>query len=81
VTLPIALRYSTWRVTLALLVFGLYLNFAVIVGNTALFRYAIYAIPIDMMCGYIGVVATVSTLRDRYLKRSAVATSDRNLPP
>jgi hypothetical protein len=80
-TLPIALRYHTWRVTLALLIFGLYLNFAVIVGNTALFRYAIYAIPIDMMCGYIGVVATVSTLRDRYLKRSAVATSDRNLPP
>jgi len=75
VTLPIALRYHTWRVTLALLIFGLYLNFAVIVGNTALFRYAIYAIPIDMMCGYIGIVATVSNLRDRYLKRSAVATS------
>jgi hypothetical protein len=75
VTLPIALRSATWRATLALLVFGLYLNFAVIVGNTALFRYAIYAIPIDMMCGYIGVVATVSTLRDRYLKKSVVATS------
>jgi hypothetical protein len=75
VTLPVALRYSTWRVTLALLIFGLYVNFAVIVGNTSLFRYAIYAIPIDMMCGYIGVVATVSTLRDRYLKKSAVATS------
>jgi hypothetical protein len=51
------------------------LNFAVIVGNTSLFRYAIYAIPIDMMCGYIGVVATASTLRDRYLKKSAVAAS------
>jgi hypothetical protein len=75
VTIPIALRYATWRVTLALLIFGLYLNFAVIVGNTALFRYAIYAIPIDMLCGYIGVVATVSILRDRYLKKSAVATS------
>jgi hypothetical protein len=75
VTLPITLRYPTWRVTLALLIFGLYLNFAVIVGNTSLFRYAIYAIPIDMMCGYIGVVATVSTLRDRYLKKSVVATS------
>jgi hypothetical protein len=75
VTLPIALRYSTWRVTLALLIFGLYLNFAVIAGNTALFRYAIYAIPIDMMCAYIGVVATVSNLRTRYLKKSAVATS------
>jgi hypothetical protein len=74
-TLPIAFRYSTWRVTFALLTFGLYLNFAVIVGNTSLFRYAIYAIPIDMVCGYIGVVATVSTLRDRYLKKSAVATS------
>jgi hypothetical protein len=75
VTLPIALRSSTWRVTLALLIFALYLNFAVVVGNTALFRYAIYAIPIDMMCAYIGIVATVSILRDRYLKKSAVATS------
>jgi hypothetical protein len=75
VTLPAALRYPTWRVSLALLTFGLYLNFAVIVGNTALFRYAIYAIPIDMMCGYIGFVATVSNLRARYLKKTAVATS------
>jgi hypothetical protein len=75
ITLPIALRSPTWRVTLALLIFAAYLNFAVIVGNTALFRYAIYAIPIEMMCGYIGIVATVSALRDRYLKNSAVATS------
>jgi hypothetical protein len=75
ITLPIALRYTTWRVTLALLIFGFYLNFAVIVGNTALFRYAIYAIPVDMICGYVGIVAAVSALRDRYLKKSAVATS------
>jgi hypothetical protein len=75
ITLPITLRYHLWRVTLALLIFGLYLNFAVIAGNTALFRYAIYAIPIHMLCGYIGIVASVSVLRDRYLKKSGVAIS------
>lgn len=70
ITLPAALRYPTWRVTLALLIFGLYLNFAVIVGNTAWFRYAIYAIPVDLMCGYVGTVALVSALRDRLFKKS-----------
>jgi hypothetical protein len=69
ITLPVALRYPTWRVTIALLIFGLYLNFAVIVGNTAWFRYAIYAIPVDLMCGYVGTVALVSALRDRFLKK------------
>jgi hypothetical protein len=66
ITLPIAIRYSTWRVTIALLVFGLYLNFAVAVGNHALFRYAIYAIPANLLCAYIGGVALAAMLRNRY---------------
>jgi len=72
ITLPIALRYPTWRVTIALLVFGLYLNFAVVVGNSPLFRYAIYAIPVNLLCGYAGAVAVVSALRGRYVKKSVI---------
>jgi hypothetical protein len=72
ITLPIALRYPTWRVTIALLVFGLYLNFAVIVGGLPQFRYAIYAVPANLLCAYIGTVALVSARRDRWLKRSFI---------
>jgi hypothetical protein len=72
VTLPIALRYPTWRVAIALLIFGLYLNFAVAAGNHPLFRYAIYAIPATLLCAYIGVVASASALRDLYARRSAI---------
>jgi hypothetical protein len=70
ITLPIALRYPTWRATIALLIFGLYLNFAVVVGNDLIFRYAIYAIPATLLCGYVG--ASASTLRYRYAKKSAI---------
>jgi hypothetical protein len=70
ITLPIALLYPTWRVTIALLLFGLYLNFAIIFGNQPSFRYAIYAIPPNLLCAYIGTVALVSAVRDRWLKRS-----------
>ena len=46
IALPIALRYSSLlRVAIALLIFGLYLNFAVAVGNHPLFRYAILRSP------------------------------------
>ena len=69
VTLPVALFYRTWQVTIALLIFGLYLNFAVVVGNTALFRYVIYAIPVNLLCAYVGVVALVSTLWVRYQRK------------
>jgi hypothetical protein len=68
-TFPVALWYCTWRVTIALLVFGLYLNFAVVVGNSPLFRYAIYAIPVNLMCAYVGAAALISVLRDRYRKK------------
>jgi hypothetical protein len=67
-TLPVALRYPTWRVTIALLIFGLYLNFAVVVGVNPLFRYAIYAIPANLLCAYLGVVASIALLV-RYLKQ------------
>ena len=70
ITLPFALRYHTWRVTIALLVFGLYLNVAVVVGNSPLFRYGIYAIPVNLLCGYAGAVAVFAALRKRYLKKS-----------
>ena len=71
IALPIALRYSSLlRVAIALLIFGLYLNFAVAVGNHPLFRYAFYAVPLNLMCGYLGAVALVCALRDRYLKKS-----------
>lgn len=66
VTLPIALRLPTWRITIVLLVFGLYLNFAVAVGNNPFFRYAIYAIPANLLCGYVGFMAFASTVRTRY---------------
>jgi hypothetical protein len=66
IALPISIRYSTWRVPIALLVFGLYLNFAVAVGNDAYFRYAIYAIPANLLCAYIGIIALASMLRNRY---------------
>jgi hypothetical protein len=69
ITLPIALRYPTWRVTIALLMFGLYLNLTVAVGNHPLFRYAIYAIPVTLLCAYVGTVASILALRDRYAKR------------
>jgi hypothetical protein len=71
-TLPIALLSRTWRITVALLVFGLYLNFAVAVGNLPLFRYAIYTIVANVLCGYVGAVAVASALRDRYLRKTAV---------
>jgi hypothetical protein len=70
ITLPIALLHPTWHVTIALLLFGLYLNFAIIFGNLPLFRYAIYAIPPNLLCAYIGTIALVSAVRDRWLKRS-----------
>ena len=44
VTLPIAFRYSTWRVMVALLPFGAYLNFPPVLGNSPLFS------PCDL-CG------------------------------
>jgi hypothetical protein len=69
IALPFALRYHTWRVTIALLVFGLYLNVAVVVGNSPLFRYAIYAIPVNLLCGYAGAVAVLSAVVERYLKK------------
>ena len=74
-TFPVALWYCTWRVTIALLVFGLYLNFAVVVGNSPLFRYAIYAIPVNLMCAYVGAAALISVLRDRYLKKFVTVKS------
>jgi len=64
-TLPIALRCRTWRVTIALLLFGLYLNGVVIVGGISLFRFAIYAIPVNLMCAFIGAVALISALWPR----------------
>ena len=73
ITLPIALRYPTWRITIALLVFGLYLNLAVVVGNSALFRYAIYAIPMNLLCAYAGVAAVTSALHGRYARNSVIA--------
>jgi hypothetical protein len=74
ITLPIALRYPTWRITIALLVFGLYLNLAVVVGNSPLFRYAIYAIPVNLLCAYVGAVALISLLATR-LRRRRLATA------
>ena len=72
ITLPIALRYPTWRVSIALLIFALYLNFTVAAGNHPLFRYAIYAVPMTLLCAYVGTVASASMLRDRYARKSAV---------
>jgi hypothetical protein len=69
ITLPFALRYHTWRVTIALLVFGLYLNVGVVVGNSPLFLSAISAIPINLLCAYAGAVATFSAVVERYLKK------------
>jgi hypothetical protein len=66
ITLPVALLYTTWRLTIALLFLGLYLNFAVAMGNDPYFRYAIYAIPANLLCAYMGVVALAAMLRDRY---------------
>jgi len=80
ITLPISIRYSTWRVTIALLVFGLYLNFAVAVGNEAHFRYAIYAIPANLLCAYVGIVALASMLRNRYFPRPILAVQGRRNP-
>jgi hypothetical protein len=68
VTLPVALRCATWRISIALLILALYLNFTVAAGNHPLFRYAIYAIPMTLLCAYVGIVATVSVLRDRYAR-------------
>jgi hypothetical protein len=62
-TLPIALRAHTWRVTIALLVFSLYLNSVIIIGTSPLFRYTIYAIPLALMCAFIGTVSVISALR------------------
>jgi hypothetical protein len=73
VTLPIAFRYSNWRVMVALLVFGLYLNFPALLGNSPLFRHAIYAIPVNLLCAYVGIVALVRALGERYLKKPAIA--------
>jgi hypothetical protein len=71
VTLPIALRYRDWRVTTALLTFALYLNVAVAVGNYPLFRYAIYAVPANLLCGYVGTLALVSALQNRRAGKSS----------
>jgi 4-amino-4-deoxy-L-arabinose transferase-like glycosyltransferase len=73
VTLPIAFRYSNWRVMVALLFFGLYLNFPAPLGNSPLFRHAIYAIPVNLLCAYVGMVALVRALGERYLKKPAIA--------
>jgi hypothetical protein len=59
-TLPIALRAPTWRVTIALLIFGLYLNTPIILGTMPLFRYALYAVSVTLMCAYIGIVSLIS---------------------
>jgi hypothetical protein len=72
-TLPIAFRYSVWRVMVALLAFGLYLNVPALLGNSPLFRYAIYAIPVNLLCAYVGIVALVWVLGERYLKKPAIA--------
>jgi hypothetical protein len=61
-TLPIALCYPTWRVTIALLIFGFYLNAAVVVTTLSLFRYAVYAIPVTLLCAFIGTVYASSAL-------------------
>jgi hypothetical protein len=74
ITLPIALRYPTWRATIALLALGLYLNLAVAVGNHPLFRYAFYAIPTTLLCAYIGAVASASTVRDWHRKKSLIVS-------
>jgi hypothetical protein len=73
-TLPIALRYPTWRVTIALLVFGLYLNAAVVFTTLPLFRYAFYAIPVNLMCAFVGTVAVISALWP--LKHGAIRESE-----
>jgi hypothetical protein len=73
VTLPIAFRYWIWRVMVALLVFGLYLNFPALLGNSPLFRHAIHAIPVNLLCAYAGMVALVWALGERYLKKPAMA--------
>ena len=52
IALPIALRYSSLlRVAIALLIFFFFLNIKVAVGNLALFRYAFYAVPLNLWCG------------------------------
>jgi hypothetical protein len=61
-TLPIAICYPTWRVTIALLIFGLYLNMVVVLGSLPIFRYAIYAIPLTLMCALIGFVSVTSVI-------------------
>jgi hypothetical protein len=54
----------------ALLVFGFYLNVPALLGNSPLFRQAIYAIPVHLLSG---VIALVWALGERYLKKSAMA--------
>jgi hypothetical protein len=61
-TLPIALRYPTWRVTIALLALALYLNTPVVLGTPPLFRYALYAIPVNLMCAFLGIACVISAL-------------------
>jgi hypothetical protein len=69
-TLPIALRSPTWRITIALLVFGLYLNLAVVVTTVPLFRYTLYAIPVNLMCAFLGIVCLISIRWPVGLRRS-----------
>jgi hypothetical protein len=75
ITLPLTFRYSTWRIMVALLVFGLYLNFPIVLGNSPLFRNAIYAIPVNLLGAYVGLVTLVWTLGERYLKKPVVAST------
>ena len=77
ITFPVLFRYPNWRIGIALLLFGLYLNFAVAVGSFPMFRYAIYAIPANVLWAYVGAVALAATLRDRYLKKSVTVNVSR----
>ena len=44
-----------------------------LVGACPLFRHAIYAIPVNLLCAYVGIVALVWALGERYLKKPAIA--------
>ena len=70
ITLPVALWYSAWRVTVALSIIGLYLNFAATATSSPLFRYTMYTIPATLLCAYVGTVASIAAVRGRYLKKS-----------
>jgi hypothetical protein len=65
ITLPFALRCRTRAVTITLLMFGLYLNMTIVIGNSPQFRYVIYAIPLNLICAYVGAVAWMAARRNR----------------